>query len=107
MLIFEGQLEAKVTEYGNNLSVGTKQLLCLARALLRKSKILIMDEATANVDYETDGYIQQAIQEGFKNSTVLTIAHRINTILNYDRVLVLKQGKVFLKSHLSFFCFSN
>jgi ATP-binding cassette subfamily C (CFTR/MRP) protein 1 len=53
-----------------------------------------MDEATASVDYETDVYIQEAIKEGFKNSTVLTIAHRINTIMNYDRAIVLKQGKV-------------
>uniref|UniRef100_A0A8C0E917 ABC-type glutathione-S-conjugate transporter n=1 Tax=Bubo bubo TaxID=30461 RepID=A0A8C0E917_BUBBB len=88
------QLEYKCTDQGENLSTGQKQLVCLARALLRKAKILILDEATAAVDFETDLQIQSTLRTQFKGSTVLTIAHRINTIMDCDRILVLENGQI-------------
>ncbi|XP_068699718.1 ATP-binding cassette sub-family C member 4-like isoform X2 [Montipora foliosa] len=88
------QLEFKLKESGTNLSVGERQLVCLARALVQKSKIIIMDEATANVDFKTDRLIQEVIRDKFKDSTVLTIVHRLNTIMDYDRVLVLDGGRM-------------
>ncbi|XP_038198703.1 ATP-binding cassette sub-family C member 10 [Arvicola amphibius] len=94
VIVTVGGLDGELGERGRNLSLGQRQLLCLARALLTDAKVLCIDEATASVDQKTDQLLQQTICKRFANKTVLTIAHRLNTILNSDRVLVLQAGRV-------------
>ena len=87
-------LDAQIEEKGKNLSIGERQLVCLARAILANRNILCIDEATANVDFESDNFIQETIKSKFKDVTVMTIAHRIHTIVDYDRILVMNNGRV-------------
>ncbi|XP_023225489.1 multidrug resistance-associated protein 4-like isoform X2 [Centruroides sculpturatus] len=89
-----GGLDSHLTEGGRNISVGERQLICLARTILRQNKILVLDEATSNIDKRTDSCLQKIIREKFKSCTVLTIAHRLHTIIDSDRVLVLDTGRV-------------
>ncbi|KAJ5958252.1 uncharacterized protein N7479_005402 [Penicillium vulpinum] len=91
-------LDSQVSESGSNLSQGQRQLLCLARALLKNPRVLMMDEATASIDYATDAKIQETLRE-LSDSTIITIAHRLQTIIDYDKVLVLDHGRVIEYDH--------
>ena len=87
-------INSQVAESGSNFSTGERQLLCLARAILQKRKLLILDEPTANVDSRTDKLLQEAVKKSFSNATIISVAHRLDTVIDYDLILVLGGGEV-------------
>jgi ABC-type multidrug transport system fused ATPase/permease subunit len=92
-LVFESKI-FKINKDGNNFSFGEKQLICLSRCLLKKSKILILDEATSNIDQGNDSIIQNSLKKYFKNLTIIIIAHRIETILDCDKIMKIDNGVI-------------
>mmetsp|Transcript_4853 Transcript_4853/g.7477 ORF Transcript_4853/g.7477 Transcript_4853/m.7477 type:complete len:141 (+) Transcript_4853:1058-1480(+) len=90
----DADLDYMVAEGGSNFSVGQRQLLCLARAILRKNRVVVLDEPTANVDARTDKLLQRAIAESTDTATIIAVAHRLDTVIDYDRILVLGDGRV-------------
>ena len=87
-------LEGEIESDGSNFSVGEKQLICITRAMLKQCKIIIMDEANSSFDYRTDLLIQKSLMKSFQGCTLITVAHKIKTILGYDKICVLNDGEI-------------